>query len=110
MKDWVLNTKAIQGQRYEKGDVFQIVRTTEDGERQGWLGSFVMATEIKDFGIIGFVHHIESHEESSAAPTRLEWRNIAYVGKARLIPKLELEAYDEQPDRTSDGGVDQVKN
>lgn len=67
----------------EPGDVFQI---NESHGRHGWIGAFVMATEIKSFGIMGFVSHIETHDKQAQAFIRLPWEHIEYVGKATLIP------------------------
>lgn len=68
---------------YRPGDVFQI---TEKHGRAGWIGAFVLATEIKSFGIQGFVAHINTHDQQSRAYIRLEWDHIYYIGRAVLIP------------------------
>lgn len=49
---------------YSVGDVFQI---NEAHGRNGWIGAFVMATEIKTWGIQGFVSHVKTHDEQSQA-------------------------------------------
>lgn len=72
---------------FKPGDVFQI---NETEGRQGWIGSFVLATEIKSWGIQGFVSHIETHEKQTRAYIRLPWRNIDYIGHAVLIPQDEV--------------------
>jgi hypothetical protein len=64
------------------GDVFQI---NESYDRKGWIGAFVMATEVKSWGIQGFVHVIESHDQAQRAYTRLEWSDIEFVGAAPLV-------------------------
>jgi hypothetical protein len=68
---------------YEVGDVVQIIETHG---RNGWIGAFVMVTEVKSFGIQGFVTTIKSHEEQTQAYIRLPWNQFEYVGKATLTP------------------------
>jgi len=70
------------------GDVFQI---TETHGRPGWIGAFVMATEIKPWGIQGFVSHIETDNVQRRAFIRLKWEELDYIGHANLIPKDCLE-------------------
>lgn len=67
-----------------RGDVFQITSATEG--REGWLGALVMTTEVKPWGIQGFVHVIETHDTSACAYIRLKWEDIEYVGPAPLVP------------------------
>ena len=69
--------------RYNPGSVFQI--NGKHG-RNGWIGAFVLATEIKSWGIQGFVHHIKTHEEKAEVWIRLKWDEIEYIGEAVLIP------------------------
>jgi hypothetical protein len=69
------------------GDVFQI---NESHGRAGWIGAFVLATEIKSWGIQGFVHVVKEHEESARAYIRLNWEHIDYIGRAALIPSDEV--------------------
>lgn len=69
---------------YEVGSVFQI---NEKHGRKGWIGAFVLATEIKPWGIQGFVAHIETHDEQRSAFIRLKWEEIEFVGMATLIPQ-----------------------
>lgn len=69
--------------RHRLGDVFQI---NETHGRQGWIGAFVMATEIKTWGIQGFVSHVATHDEQTRAYIRLKWSEIDYVGHAPLVP------------------------
>ncbi len=45
-----------------------------------------MVTEVKGFGIQGFVTMIESHDEQRQAYIRLPWDQFEYVGKAALTP------------------------
>ena len=72
----------IKPQCYRVGDVFQI---NEKHGRQGWIGAFVMATEIKSWGIQGFVSHIVSHDEQRRAYIRLKYDELDYIGHAQLI-------------------------
>jgi len=69
---------------YKPGDVFQII---ESHGLAGWIGCFVLATEIKSWGIMGFVAMIETHESQGHAYIRLPWEHIEYVGSAPLVPK-----------------------
>jgi hypothetical protein len=66
------------------GWVFQINHTHG---RNGWIGAFVLATEIKPWGIQGFVHHITNHDTSAQVFIRLKWEELDYIGKAALIPQ-----------------------
>jgi hypothetical protein len=68
---------------YTNGDVFQII---EKHGRKGWIGAFVLATEIKSWGIQGYVAHIKTHDEQQQAYIRLKWDEIEFVGHAPLIP------------------------
>lgn len=73
--------------RASVGEVFQIVNG-----RKGWVGAFVLATEIKSWGITGFVHHIVSHDEPAQMYIRLKWEDIESVGHAPLVPRSVLES------------------
>lgn len=68
---------------YEVGDVFQI---NEVHGRKGWIGAFVMATEIRSWGVVGFVSHVETHDTQKQAYIRLEWAEIDFIGHAPLFP------------------------
>ena len=68
---------------YKVGDVFQI---TEAHGRMGWVGAFVLATEIKPWGIQGFVPHIATHDRQTQVYIRLKWSDIEYIGHAPLVP------------------------
>lgn len=65
------------------GDVFQI---TEAHGRAGWIGAFVLATEVKAWGIQGFVVDIKTHDEQARAYIRLAWGDLEYIGHAAIIP------------------------
>ena len=69
---------------YKPGDVFQI---NERHGRPGWVGAFVLATKIHDWGITGFVAHIETHGEQWHAWVRLKRDEVDYVGTAPLVPE-----------------------
>lgn len=65
-------------------DVYQI---NEKHGRDGWTGAFVLATEVKSWGIVGFVHMIDDHEHHSEAFIRLPFDQIDFIGKAALEPE-----------------------
>jgi hypothetical protein len=44
---------------HKPGDVFQI---NEKHGRAGWIGAFVLAEDIKSFGIMGFVAHVKTRD------------------------------------------------
>lgn len=77
-------TETISLIQHQRGDVFQI---NEKHGRLGWIGALVLATEVKPWGIQGFVSHVVSHEEQTRAYIRLEWNEIDFVGKAVLVPE-----------------------
>lgn len=67
------------------GDVVQI---NEHHGRIGWIGCFVLVTEVHHWGIQGFVAApAASHEAQGKYYIRLTWKEIDYVGKAALAPK-----------------------
>jgi len=68
----------------QPGDVFQI---NEKHGRDGWTGAFVMAEEIKSWGIQGYVHVVKTHQEYGRAYIRLKWEEIDFVGRAPLVPE-----------------------
>ena len=74
--------------QYRTGDVFQINEdfSKEKENRGGWVGAFLLATEIKSWGVQGFVHHIETHAESSQTYVRIKWEFLEYIGHAVLTP------------------------
>lgn len=76
------------------GDVFQI---NENHGRAGWIGAFVLATEIKSWGIQGFVSHIVSHNEQGHAYIRLKWEEIDRIGHSDFMPADHAEAEDIRP-------------
>jgi len=71
-------------EQYRPGDVFQII---EEHGRKGWIGAFVLAEEIRSWGIQGYVHHIKTHEEMACIYIRLPWKDIEYIGNAILVPE-----------------------
>ena len=70
------------------GDVFQI---NEKHVGKGWVGALVTATEIKSWGIQGFVVHVVGHDKQRQAFIRLDWSEIDYVGKAQIIQANKTE-------------------
>jgi uncharacterized membrane protein len=67
---------------YVIGDVFQI---NKKHGRKGWIGAFVMATEVKSWGIQGFVSNVETHDNQNRAYIRLKCEEIDYIGHAALV-------------------------
>ena len=76
--------RSCTDKNHQRGDVFQI---TEVHGRKGWIGAFVMATEIKPWGIQGFVSHIETHDDQRQSYIRLKWEEIEFIGHAPLVPE-----------------------
>lgn len=72
--------------QYEPGDVFQI-NENYDPNGAGWIGAFIVATEIKTWGIQGYVHLIINQKKGGHAHNRLKWDQIDFIGKARLLPE-----------------------
>lgn len=85
-----MNTPLEPGEAFELGSVFQI-NETHGPDRGGWVGAFVLATEIRSWGIQGFVCHIETHQKQSHAFIRLKWSEIDYIGHAALVPAPDPE-------------------
>ena len=66
---------------YEPGDVFQVNEWhDQDGSRHGWLGMFVVATEIKPWGFTGYAHQLHDHITRSKVWVRMEWASVNFVG------------------------------
>jgi len=65
-------------------DVYQI---NETHGRNGWIGAFVMAEEVKSWGIQGFVTVLKDHDTQARAYIRLKFDEIDYIGKAALVPE-----------------------
>jgi len=55
--------------------------------RAGWMGAFLLVEEVYSWGVQGFVHVINTHEESSRAYIRLTNEQFDLIGKAVLVPK-----------------------
>ena len=64
-------------------DVYQI---NEKHGRAGWVGAFVMAEEVKPWGIQGFVPILKDHDTQERAYIRLKFDEIDFIGKAALEP------------------------
>jgi len=73
--------------KYLPGDVFQI---NEKHNRDGLIGSFILATEIKSYGILGFVHNVDSFDSYSRIYLILKWDEIDFIGHTNLIPSDEI--------------------
>lgn len=71
---------------YKPGDVFQI-NEKHSGHRTGWIGCFVLAEQVKSWGIKGFVAWPENHFKQSKAHIRLEWHEIDFIGHATMVPE-----------------------
>lgn len=85
--------------RDERIKVKSVVQINErhdpgDGSRLGWVGCFVLVTEIKTWGIQGFVSIPKTHDQHGDAYIRLKWDEIDYIGEAALVP-VGLEAEEE---------------
>ena len=59
-----------------------VIQITENG-KEGWIGCLVQVTEVKDWGIQGFVN-IPTQGE---AYIRLKWDEIKYIGEAVMVYK-----------------------
>ena len=69
---------------YQVGDLFQI---NELIAKPGWIGAIVLVTEIKAWGIQGFIHKVKNDSEAQQVYVRLRWECIEYVGRAVLVPR-----------------------
>lgn len=76
---------------FHPGDVFQI---NENG-RPGLIGAFIMATEIRSWGIQGFVHHVKTFDEHASIFLRPGWADVEFIGRAVMMPMSAIE--DEAP-------------
>ncbi len=64
--------------------VNSIVQINETGV-EGWTGCLVQVTELKGFGIQGYVQI----PKGGPAYIRLNWDQFEYVGEATMIPSDE---------------------
>lgn len=64
-------------------NVYQI---NENHGRAGWVGQFVLATEERRWGIIGFVSVIKDHETQERAYIRLKHEDVDLIGETTFIP------------------------
>jgi len=69
--------------RIAVGCVVQIIDVPDT--HRGWLGAFVIVTEIKSWGVQGFVHVLDTHHTAGQAFTRLKWDRLAYIGDAVML-------------------------
>ncbi len=65
----------------QEGDVVQI---NERYEQTGWIGAFVLVEKVKSFGVQGFMHVIQTDDESASTYIRLSWSDIDFIGRAKL--------------------------
>jgi len=66
------------------GSVMQIIDMPES--HKGWIGAFLLVSEVKAFGVQGFVHTIIDHDNYSQAYTRLNWEQVHWIGQSVMIP------------------------
>lgn len=79
-----MSTEDSGGFILRPGSVVQI--TDETPGRDGWLGAFVMVTEVKSWGVQGFVHMLKGHDEKAEAYIRLAHGKYEYIGEACMVP------------------------
>lgn len=79
--------EGIGRENYSAGDIFQITENFGGDaiSRRGWIGSLVVATDVRDWGIMGYISYPETHEKNALIYIRLKWECIEYVGKAVLV-------------------------
>lgn len=71
------------GYTVEPGDVVQITR-----EDHGWYPALIVVSEVKQFGIQGYMTVVTSNdpnEPNAPAYGRLNWGDFEYVGKAVIV-------------------------
>ena len=69
--------------QHKPGDVFQI---NERHGRNGWIGALLLAEYIKNWGVVGFLQVVKTHDENARMYIRLPWHEIDYIGHAALLP------------------------
>lgn len=80
---------SIDKTRLTPGDVFQISPELKDSF---FAGCFMQATEIKSWGVQGFICMPSSRGEMPGhAYFRANWDDIDYVGRAQWIPTRTTE-------------------
>lgn len=74
------------------GDVFQVnEQHNRNGGRSGWVGAFILCTEVRSWGIVGFLHCCKEHDIAAKAYIRLPFEEVEYVGHAALVPETITE-------------------
>jgi hypothetical protein len=69
---------------YAPGDVFQI---NEHHGRAAWVGAFVLAENIYDWGFQGFVAAPgDTHDDQRQYYIRLPWKHVDFIGHAAIQP------------------------
>lgn len=76
--------RIVHGSLVRRGSVVQI---NEKHGRDGWTGALLIVTEVKPWGVQGFVHCIETHDQYSRAYIRLPDDEFDYIGHAALVPE-----------------------
>ena len=71
----------------QPGDVVQIT-----DERPGIRGALLLVEEVRTWGVQGFIHHVNTFEESSRIYLRLEHHQFERIGRAVLAPIDVMEA------------------
>lgn len=83
-------------ERIRIGSVVQI--TDMPPSHRGWVGAFLIVTELKSFGVQGFVQVIPTHDSFGQAYTRVRWDQIDYIGEAEMLPEGVVEKMEEPND------------
>lgn len=72
----------------QPGDVVQI---NQKHALAGWVAAFVLVTEVRSWGIVGYVPHVATHQDQHQSFVRLKWEAVDRVGKAPLVPEGVLD-------------------
>lgn len=68
--------------KQEQVKVNSVVQINENGQ-QGWIGCLVQVTELKSFGIQGYVEV----PMQGKAFIRLSWDDFDFIGEALMLPQ-----------------------
>lgn len=79
--------RPVKNEDVKAGDVFQINKKYENGT--GYIGALITVSEVKSWGILGYIHHVETGEESSLIYLRIGYEFLEYIGRAVLKPANE---------------------
>lgn len=73
--------------RIEVGSVVQI---NDRISRVGWVGAFLIVTEVREWGVMGFVPMVANLDEPAGrAYLRPKWEQVEYIGEALFAPEGE---------------------